>query len=115
MRWASIQQTFRNGGMREVVSRAIRKVVRPAFRFGSLVFFDCDLRYPLPPSRPVAGIVAREAFVSDLPMFINPGKTDLRQIALERFSRGERCFVGIDVDTGRLANYRWATSIAGYL
>src|SRR5438128_2452102 len=95
--------------------RILKKAAHPAFRFGSLVFFECDLHERLPGVRPVAGILVREAFTSDIDLFVNPEQPSLRGIALERFRRGERCFAGIDTSSGKLANYRWVTSTAGYL
>ena len=50
---ANIQRAFVEGGAKTVMSRGIRRIVRPAFKMGSLVFTECDLSQPIRERQPV--------------------------------------------------------------
>jgi len=106
---ADIQRAFIEGGAKTVFTRSLRKLVRPAFKAGSLVFTECDLAKPFPEARPVPGIVCREASIEDRVLFED------RALFVERFSQGHRCFMGIEEASGRLTNYRWVNTSAAFI
>src|SRR5258705_9410683 len=106
---AGIQRAFVEGGAKTLLTRTLRKIVRPAFKMGSLVFIECDLAKPLPELRPVQGIVCSEATVEDADLFED------RAQFLDRFQQGHRCFMGIEEATGKLTNYRWVNTSAVFI
>jgi len=72
---------------------------------------ECDLHAGLPPVKPVQGIIAREAFVEDIHLMDGiENNAEKKGDTIERFRRGDRWFVGIDVNTGRIVNCRWVTT-----
>ncbi|HEY2384941.1 MAG TPA: hypothetical protein VGK48_27520 [Terriglobia bacterium] len=103
---ADIQRAFAAGGPKIVITRGLRRLVRPAFKIGTLIFTEADLTQPLPEQRPVPGIVPREATIEDVRLFED------QALFLKRFNDGHRCFMGIEEQTGKLANYRWVNSAA---
>ena len=106
---ADIQRAFVEGGAKTVLSRSLRKIVRPAFKVGSLVFTECDLTKPLAEQQRVPGIMAREATIEDARLFED------RALFLDRFKQGHRCFLGIEESTGKLTNYRWVNTSAAFV
>ena len=110
----TIREVYRGAGLSGLVLRATAKLLRPLVEIGSLVFFECDLRVPLPTVPPVGGIQFTELTLDDLHLFEPAGPRPVER-ARERFQRGERCFAGIETGTGRLVNYRWMTAVAGYI
>ena len=104
-----IRRSFVEGGVKAVLTRGLKKLVRPAFKIGSLVFTESDLSKPFPELRPVPGIVAREATIGDVRLFED------QKLFLKRFNDGDRCFLGIEEETGRLANYRWINTSAAFI
>jgi hypothetical protein len=104
-----IRRAFVDGGTKIVVTRSLRKLVRPAVKVGSLVFTECDLTEPLPSARSVAGIAVREGTIEDTPLFPDP------ELARMRFRQSQRCFMGIEEKTGKLTNYRWVNTAAAYI
>jgi len=106
---ADIQRAWEQGGPKVLLTRSLRKIVRPAARIGTLVFIECDLRKPLPERRLVPGIVCREATIKDAALFEDS------DLFLERMRQGQRCFIGIEEATGKLTNYRWVNTSAAYI
>lgn len=106
---ADIQRAFAEGGAKTVLSRGVRRLVRPAFKVGTLVFIESDLTQPLPEQRPVPGIIPREAAIEDVKLFED------QELFLNRFHEGHRCFMGIEERTGKLANYRWVNPTAAFV
>jgi ribosomal protein S18 acetylase RimI-like enzyme len=104
-----IRKAFVDGGTKIVVTRSLRKLVRPAMKLGSLVFTECDLTKPFPEAKAVAGIILREGTIKDAPIFADP------ELARTRFRQGHRSFMGIEEKTGKLANYRWVNTSAAYI
>lgn len=98
---ADIQRAFAAGGPKLVLTRGLRKLVRPAFKLGTLVFIESDLTQPLPVQNPVPGIIPREATAEDVRLFED------QALFTKRFNEGHRCFMGIEEQSGKLANYRW--------
>src|SRR5262249_30499245 len=49
----NIRRTFAEGGAKVVLTRGFKKLVRPAFQIGTLVFIESDLTKPFPELRPV--------------------------------------------------------------
>lgn len=89
---------------------ALRKLVSPIAEIGIVRFFECDL-WNLPRVRPIPGIIAREAFLSDISLLDGTENASERKAdAIERFKNGERWFVGIDAANGKLTNYRWVAT-----
>lgn len=103
---ADIQRAFTDGGPKIVITRGLRKLVRPVFKMGVLVFIEADLTQPLPEQRPVPGIIPREATAEDARLFED------QSLFMKRFKEGHRCFMGIEEKTGKLANYRWVNTSA---
>ena len=106
---ADIQRALTDGGAKTVVTRTLRRLIRPAVKVGSLVFTECDLRAPFPELRPVPGIVVREATLADATLFEN------QSLFLERMQQNHRCFMGIEEHTGKLANYRWVNTSKAHI
>jgi hypothetical protein len=106
---ADIQRALIEGGLKTLLTRSLRKLVRPAVRIGTLVFTECDLRRPLPERRPLPGIIVREATIEDVDLFEDC------DLFLERLKTGNRCFLGIEDATGKLANYRWINTSSAYV
>jgi hypothetical protein len=104
-----IQRAWRDGGPGTVLTRSLKKLVRPAFKIGTLVFTEGDLTKPLPERRAIPGIIVREATINDVHLF------SARDVFLERLAAGHRCFMGIEQATGKLTNYRWMNSSAAYI
>jgi len=105
----SIRRSFVEGGVKAVLTRGLKKLVRPAFEIGSLVFTESDLSKPFPELRPVPGIIAREATIEDVRLFED------QNLFLKRFNDGNRCFMGIEEGTGKLANYRWVSTSSVFI
>jgi hypothetical protein len=106
---ASVQRALEEGGVKAVFTRSLKKLARPVFSMGTLVFTECDLTKPFPDERPVNGIVIREATMDDARLF-----EDRKQF-LERLGNGRRCFVAIEAETGGLTNYRWFSTTPAYI
>lgn len=106
---AKVQRAFADGGAKTVVTRTLRKMVRPVVKMGSVVLTECDLSTPFSELQPVPGIIARQATIEDAKLFEDP------TLFLERFHEGHRCFMGIEDETGRLTNYRWVNTSAAYI
>ena len=106
---ADIRRAWIEGGPKTVLSRSLKKVVRPAFRIGSLVFSECDLLAPMPERRNAPGIVMRQARIEDVHLFAD------RNLFLERLSEDHRCFMAIEESTGKLTNYRWISTFPTYI
>jgi ribosomal protein S18 acetylase RimI-like enzyme len=106
---ADIRRAWKDGGPSVLLTRSLRRAIRPAARVGSLVFIECDLRARFPERRDVRGITFREAKLEDAHLF-----TD-RRLFIDRFNQGHRCFMGIEEATGKLTNYRWVNPIAAYV
>jgi hypothetical protein len=104
-----IRRSFAEGGVKTVLTRGLKRLVKPAFKIGSLVFTESDLSKPFPELRPVPGIIAREATIEDVRLFED------QQLFLKRFNDGNRCFMGIEEGTGKLANYRWVSTSAVFI
>ncbi|HLH32373.1 MAG TPA: hypothetical protein VKY31_14300 [Terriglobia bacterium] len=104
-----IHRAFAEGGAKIVVTRSLRRLVRPVFKVGTLVFTEADLTKPLPVTSPPPGIVAREATIEDVRLFED------QALFLKRFNEGHRCFMGIEEKTGKLTNYRWVNTSAAHV
>src|SRR5262245_11957646 len=110
LRWMNaIRDLYREGGIKAVAVRSVKKLMSPVISVGSLIFVECDLRKPLPRKDAFAEVLLREAVLADASLFENP------QIFIERLCAGKRCFIGIDAATGKLANYRWIASWSEYI
>jgi GNAT superfamily N-acetyltransferase len=106
---ADIERAWMEGGPKTVLSRSMKRLVRPAFDIGTLVFTACDLRKPMPERRVTPGIIVREATIEDVQRFED------QELFLERLSEGDRCFMGIEESTGKLTNYRWICTTTSYI
>src|SRR5262245_39005514 len=106
---ADIHRAWMDGGARTLITRSLRKVVRPVVNIGSLIFIECDLLKSMPERRVVPGITVREATVNDASLFAEP------DIFRGRLNDDHRCFMGIEEATGKLANYRWVSTSATYI
>jgi len=104
-------ELHRKFGLRATIGLALKKLISPVARVGSVYLMECDLRVGLPAVEPVSGIIAREAFVEDISL-IDGIRDDPKKNrnTIERFKRGDRWFVGIDSSTGKIVNCRWATT-----
>lgn len=112
---ARVRARVAQDGASAVVLAGARRLLRPVVQFGVLVFFDCDLRAPLPEPAAAGAFDVREGGVADVPLLdAAPEARRRRAQAIERLARGERWFVGLDRETGALANCRWVTT-RGYI
>jgi hypothetical protein len=104
-------ELWREFGARATIGLALKKLVSPVARIGSLYLMECDLTAGLPRVKPVSGIVAREAFLQEIHLLDGvENEAEKKRDAIQRFKRGDRWFVGIDNTTGKLANFRWVTT-----
>jgi GNAT superfamily N-acetyltransferase len=106
---SDIQRAWNEGGPKTLVTRTLRKLVRPACKVGTLVFTECDLRSPMQERQVIPGICFREAALDDAGLF------DDQALFLKRMKSGSRCFMGIEEATGKLANYRWVDTSSPYI
>jgi GNAT superfamily N-acetyltransferase len=105
------QEIFQERGLWATLVMAFRKLVSPVAQIGSVYFFECDLRAPLPRVREIPGIIPREAFLADIDLLDGTENAAARKAdGIDRFKRGDRWFVGIDAANGKLTNYRWVTT-----
>jgi GNAT superfamily N-acetyltransferase len=104
-----IRRAWTDGGGKTVLTRSIKRILRPALKMGTLVFTECDLREPMPGRRRVPGIIVREATFEDVDLF------ESRNIFIERLQSGNRCFLGIEEATGKLTNFRWINTAEAYV
>jgi GNAT superfamily N-acetyltransferase len=104
-------ELWRGFGIRTTFGLALKKVVSPLARIGSVYLMECDIAAGLPNVKPVAGIAAREAFMEDIDLLDGiENDTEKKRDAIDRFRRGDRWFVGIDTGNGKLATFRWVTT-----
>jgi hypothetical protein len=106
---ADVQRALMEGGTKTIVTRSLRKLVRPAVKIGTLVFSECDLREPMPERQVIPGITVREATLNDAHLFEDP------ESFFGRIREGSRCFIGVEDATGKLTNYRWINTSAAYV
>jgi hypothetical protein len=106
---SDVQRAWNEGGTKAVLTRSLKKLVSPAFTFGSLVFIECDLRKPMPERRATPGVTVHEATLDDVNLFED------RNVFTERLREGHRCFMGIEDATGKLTNYRWVSTTPTYI
>jgi GNAT superfamily N-acetyltransferase len=103
-------------GLRATIGLAFKKLLSPVARVGSVYLLKCDLTSRIPQSKPVPGIIPREAFVEDIHLLDGlENDAEKKRDAIARFKRGDRWFVGIDSTTGKLANFRWMTTAWEYI
>jgi GNAT superfamily N-acetyltransferase len=105
------QELWRQFGFRATIGLAVKKLISPVARVGSVYLMECDLKAGLPRVKPVAGIVPREGFLEDIDLLdgIENG-IEKKRDAIERFKRGDRWFIGVDSTNGKLATFRWVTT-----
>src|SRR5882672_7995068 len=105
------RELWREFGVRATIGLALKKVISPVARAGSLYLMECDLPAGLPRVKPVSGIIAREGFMEDIDLLdgIENGMERKRD-AIDRFKRGDRWFIGVDSTNGKLTNFRWVTT-----
>src|SRR5262245_24784967 len=66
---ADVQRALTEGGPKTLVTRSLRKLVRPGVKIGTLVFSECDLRESLPERQVIPGITVRIATLNDAHLF----------------------------------------------
>src|SRR5712691_2911431 len=105
------QGLYRQFGLRATLGLALKKLLSPVARVGSLYLMECDLTAGLPRVKPVPGIIAREGVLEDIYLLdgIENGMEKKRD-AVYMFKRCDRWFVGIDSTNGKLATFRWVTT-----
>src|SRR5437867_1206104 len=105
------QELYRRFGLRATLGLALKKVLSPVVRVGSIYLLECDLTAGLPEIKTLPAFIPREAFLEDIDLLDDvENGADAKRDAIERFKRGDRWFVGIDRATGKLANFRWSTT-----
>jgi len=116
MLWQRVQEVYRDAGISHVLLLTFKKIIKPFLDFGTLVFFECDLRKPLADAPHNRDFVAREANLSDLHLLDALKECAYhRHNAISRLNNGERWFIGTETSSGRLANFRWVNETAGYI
>jgi GNAT superfamily N-acetyltransferase len=105
------QELRREFGPIAAIGLALKKLLLPVVRVGSVYLMECDLASDIPKVRPVPGIIAREGFLQDVHLLDGLGDGATKTLdAIERLSRGQRWFIGIDASRGKLANSRWVAT-----
>jgi hypothetical protein len=95
---------------------ALKKLISPFVRVGSVYFFERDLSTELPPLRPASGVIFRRASYSDLPLLDATTGASRRKVQAEqRLSQDHLWFVVIEEATGRLLNYRWVSTTTAFI
>src|SRR5215467_412458 len=105
------QELCREFGVRATIGLALKKLVSPAARVGSVYLMECDLAAGLPKVKDIPGIIAREGFLEDIDLLDGiENDMEKKRDALDRFKRGDRWFIGVDGANGKLATFRWMTT-----
>ena len=106
-----VQTAYRDGGPGHVVFSIAKKVLWPVCQLGYLMFFDKDLANYT--SGPAKGSSIRLALLppSDCSLlaFSRPGDPHVVRHALERFQKGDQCFVAI-ASNNQVAHSRWVST-----
>jgi len=113
---AQVLAIYQDRGLKTFTVQAIKKLLAPNVRMGSICFFERDLRASMPSLAPVEGIVLREGSVADVSL-LDCLKDAERQKneALERFEAGHHWYLSLDKSTGQLASYRWASLTSAFI
>src|SRR5262245_36465093 len=104
---AQVLAIYQDRGLKTFTVQAIKKLLAPNVRMGSICFFERDLGASMPSLASVEGIVLREGSVADVSL-LDCLKDAERQKseALERFEAGHHWYISLDKSTGQLASYR---------
>jgi hypothetical protein len=107
---------FQDRGLKTFTMQAIKKLLAPNVRMGSICFFERDLRAPMPPLAPLEGIELREGSLPDIAL-LECLKDAERQkkLAVNRLKAGHHWYVSIEEKTGRLMSYRWASMTSAFI
>src|SRR4051812_13202510 len=109
--WTTIHKVYKNQGISGVGAQAVKKIIKPLAKIGSLYFLERDLSLEMPPLEPNQSIVAREGTLADIHLLdLMPNAARHKREAVERLTGGDHWFVGIDKATGRLTNHRWVST-----
>jgi ribosomal protein S18 acetylase RimI-like enzyme len=113
---AQIFAIYQDRGLKTFTVLAIKKLLAPNVRIGSICFFERDLRAPMPPLAPLEGIELREGSLSDIDLLecLKDAERQKKQ-ALTRFKAGHHWYLSIEKETGRLTNYRWASMTSAFI
>src|SRR5262245_18986679 len=97
------QELWHQFGGRATVGLALKKMISPVARVGSVYVLGRSLLDERAPVKPVPGILAREAFMADIDLLGDLDQTaERKRDTVARFKRGDRWFVGIDASNGKL-------------
>src|SRR5512141_2962503 len=99
------KEIYRERGLKTTAVMGIMRAFAPVVRTGLLHFFECSLEKGLPMVREVPGIILREGTFSDLHL-LNGVEHTPKDLAISRLTHGDRWFMGIERETGKLTNYR---------
>ncbi len=107
---------YQDRGLKTFTVQAIKKLLAPNVRMGSICFFERDLSAPMPPLAPLEGIELREGSPSDIGLLecLVDAERQKNQ-ALKRFNAGHLWYVSIEKATGRLMSYRWASMTSAFI
>src|SRR5262245_9587220 len=107
---------FQDRGLKTFTVQAIKKVLAPNVRVGSICFFERNLRDSMPPIAPLEGIELREGSMSDIALLecLEDAERQKKQ-AVNRFKAGHHWYVSIEKETGRLTSYRWASMTSAFI
>ena len=110
---ARVRRALREEGFAAVVRRGTRRLVSPVIATGSLRFYSRALTEV--PRAGVDGATFREAHAGEDEALLEGSDRERSAAALvERFRRGDRCFV-VESPTGEILHTRWLASSAPYL
>jgi hypothetical protein len=113
---AQVFAIYQDRGLKTFTVQAIKKILAPNVRMGSICFFERDLREPMPPVAPLKGIELREGSLSDIALLQCLKDADRqKKQALHRFKAGHHWYVSIEKETGRLTSYRWASMTSAFI
>jgi ribosomal protein S18 acetylase RimI-like enzyme len=113
---AQVFAIYQDRGVKTLTVQGIKKILAPNVRIGSICFFERDLRAPMPPLAPLEGIELREGSLSDIGLLhcLADARHQKNQ-ALIRLEAGHHWYLSIEKQSGRLANYRWASMTSAFI
>ena len=111
-----VQTAFRNGGTGHVALSITKKLLWPICRVGYIVFFERDLNNYSSDRRNDSSIRLSVLAPRDCSLlaFSRPDSPDAVNRAIERFDKGDQCFVAL-TSNNEVAHSRWVSTNNTYI
>jgi GNAT superfamily N-acetyltransferase len=112
----SLQTAFRDGGAGHAACTVAKKIVSPLLQAGYIMFFQRDLlNYSRKPSKASSiRLTTLDKQDCALLAFSRADNPQVVQRAMERFSKGDKCFVALS-ETDEIAHSRWVSTNNTYI